>query len=201
MPTSKHVWYTCILQAYLFVIAISNHLCCLLHLHQTRKVVIVVKTGLYQPAVKMLTNICSMQIPDSVVVFICADTLYSISCFCKFYSSIQLTFFGTLIQKSFVLWSNTLSHSFLQYTLAFITSFFEGMFSQSRNCRRIIRYYVIIRSGQKWSGKCMVHGLMDTIPRTKTKTLPLLNLESVIFFMQCIIAKTMWFPTLLLLPS
>ena len=30
-----------------------------------------------------------------------------------------------------------------------------------------------IRSRQKWSGECMVHGLMDTIPRTKTKTLPL----------------------------
>ena len=28
---------------------------------------------------------------------------------------------------------------------------------------------VLSRSGQKWSGKCMVHGLIDTIPRTKTK--------------------------------
>ena len=45
----------------------------------------------YQLAVKMAANICSMQIPHSAVVF-CVDTLHSISIFCKFYPSIQLTF-------------------------------------------------------------------------------------------------------------
>ena len=46
---------------------------------------------------------------------------------------------------------------------------------------KIIWYYGIIRSGSKWSGKCMVHWLMDTIYPNKD--------------------KTMWFPTLLWLPS
>ena len=49
----------------------------------------------------------------------------------------------------------------------------------------ILLYYQI-----KWSGKCMMHELRATIPRTKTKTLPLRKLESAISFMQCIIAKT-----------
>ena len=52
------------------------------------------QAGLYQPAVKMVTNICSMQIPYSGVVFLFV---------CKFYPSIQLTFFRPLIQKRFVL--------------------------------------------------------------------------------------------------
>ena len=38
------------------------------------------QAGLYQPAVKMITNICSMQIPYSGVVF-CVFTLHSISIF------------------------------------------------------------------------------------------------------------------------
>ena len=38
------------------------------------------QAGPYQPAVKMVTNICSMQIPYSGVVF-CVDTLHSISIF------------------------------------------------------------------------------------------------------------------------
>ena len=59
------------------------------------------QAGPYQPAVKMVTNICSMQIPYSGVVF-CVDTLHSITFFCKFYPSIELTFFHILIQKRFV---------------------------------------------------------------------------------------------------
>ena len=67
---------------FIFVIEISNHLCCLLHLHQTSIVVMVVTTapnkqayslqflissrnvfnGYIQPAVMMAINICSMQI-------------------------------------------------------------------------------------------------------------------------------------------
>ena len=51
--------------------------------------------------------------------------------------------------------------SSIQYTLAFITSFFEGMFSQSRTFyenNMILRYQ--IRPKVVWK----VHGLMDTIP-------------------------------------
>ena len=39
-----------------------------------------------------------------------------------------------------------------------------------------------IRSGQKWSEKCMVHGLVETIPRTKTKTLSLRKIRVCYFF-------------------
>ena len=75
------------------------------------------QAGPYQPAVKMQRNICSMQIPYSGVV-LSVDTLHPISIFfCKFYSSIQLTFFHILIQKRFVLWSNTLSQSFQWYPI------------------------------------------------------------------------------------
>ena len=35
----------------------------------------------------------------------------------------------------------------------------------------------------------MVHGLMNTIPRTKTKALPLLKIRVGYFSVQCIIAK------------
>ena len=144
------------------------------------------QAGLYQLAVKMVTNICSMLIPYSGVVF-CVDTLHSISIFFfKFYPSIQLIFFRTLIQKRFVLWSNTLLQSFQSYrpfskpwhlSLHFLKECFPkvGIFMK-------IIYYGIIRSRQNWSGKCMVHGLMDTIPRTKTKTLPLRNIRVCSFF-------------------
>ena len=35
--TSMHVFYTCSRPVFIFVIAISIHLCCMLHLQQTRK--------------------------------------------------------------------------------------------------------------------------------------------------------------------
>ena len=46
----------------------------------------------------MVTNICSMQIAYSQVVF-CVDTLHSKSIFCKFYPSIQLTFSAYWFKK------------------------------------------------------------------------------------------------------
>ena len=61
--------------------------------------------------------------------------------------------------------------SSVQYTLPFFTSFFEGMFAKSGNVYE--NNMILSDPALKWSGKCMVHGLMDTIPRTKTKTLPL----------------------------
>ena len=66
------------------------------------------QADLYQPAVKMVTNICSMQIPFSGF-FLFVDTLHSISLFCKFYSSVQLTFFCKLIQKG-LYFDQTLCH-------------------------------------------------------------------------------------------
>ena len=83
------------------------------------------QAGPYQPAVKMVTNICSMQIPYLRVVFR-VDTLHSISIFCKFYPSTQLAFFRILIQKKVC---TLIKHSVtkftvissVQYTLSFIT--------------------------------------------------------------------------------
>ena len=89
------------------------------------------QAGPYQPAVKMQTNICSMQIPYSGVVLVLIHYTPSVF-FCNFCSSIQLTFFRILIQKRFVLWSNTLSQSFQWYPV--ICHFiFEEIFSQSKN--------------------------------------------------------------------
>ena len=51
------------------VLAISNHLCCLLPLQQARKIVMVVTIALGKPVIKMVMNICSMQIPYSGVNF------------------------------------------------------------------------------------------------------------------------------------
>ena len=87
------------------------------------------QADLYQPAIKMVTNICSMHIPYSGVIF-SVDTLHSI----------QLTFPLILIQKKVC---TLIKHSVtkfsvissVQYTLglSFITSFFEEIFSQSRD--------------------------------------------------------------------
>ena len=106
---------------------------------------------------------------------------------CKFYQSIQLTFFRILIQKRFVLWSNTLSQSFQWYRPFSIPChlslhFLKNCFPKVGISMRIIWYYGIIKSGKRWFGKCMVHGLMDTVLRTKTKTLPLLNIRVCYFF-------------------
>ena len=64
----------------IFVIAISNHLCCLLYLQQTRKVVMVVTIAPGKRA-QQTVNMVRMQILYSGVVFICVDTLYSRSFF------------------------------------------------------------------------------------------------------------------------
>ena len=80
----------------------------------------------------METNICSMQIPYSGVVF-SVDTLHYISIFCKFYSSIQLTFFSAYYYKKGLYFDQTLCHKVFSDTLSFVTSFFEEIFSQSKN--------------------------------------------------------------------
>ena len=150
------------------------------------------QADMYQWAVKMVKNICSMQIPYSGVVF-CVVTLHSISIFfVNFSHPSSWLFYAQWFKKIvsipdlcplsyFVLWSNTLSQSFQWYrpfsipchlSLHFLKERFpkEGIFT------RII-WYGIIRYCQKWSGECMVHALMDTIPRTKAKTLPLQNMS------------------------
>ena len=46
---------------------------------------------------------------------------------------------------------------------------------------RIICYYGVIGSGQKWSGKYMVHAWMDTI-HNKYKNITLTKNKSLLFF-------------------
>ena len=134
----------------------------------------------------MVTNICSIQIPYLGVVF-CVDTLHSISIFYVNFIHPSSWLFCILIQNRFVLWSNTLSQSFQwfrQFSIPCHLSlhFSKKWFPKVGIFMRIIWYYGIIRSGQTWSGKCMVRGLMDTIPRTKTKSLPLRKIRVCYFF-------------------
>ena len=81
----------------------------------------------------------------------------------------------SLIKLSVTKFSVILS---VQYTLSFITSFFEDMFSQSGNFyeNNLILWYYQIRPKVVCKVQ-LVHGLMDTISRTKTKTEPLRKLR------------------------
>ena len=117
-------------------------------------------------------------------------------------------FFCILIQKRCVLWSNTLSQSFQWYSTSSIPwhvslHFFDRMVSKSRNFyeNNMILWYYQIWPKVVWK---VVHGLMDTVTRTKTKkTLPSWKTRAHVcyFFRAVYHSKTMWFPTLLLLPS
>ena len=69
------------------------------------------------------------------------------------YPSIQLTFSRILMQKG-LYFDQTLCHkviSFIQYTLSFITSFFEEIFSQSRISYEIV-YDIMVLSDPAKSG-------------------------------------------------
>ena len=135
----------------------------------------------------MVTNICSMQIPYSGVVFICVDILYSIRFFCKFYPSIQLSFFlhidskkvCTLIKHSVTKFPVISS---IQYTLPFITSFFEGMFSQSRIFYEndMILWYYQIPPKVVWK----VHGacIDGYNSQNKDKNFTITKIKSQLFF-------------------
>ena len=89
----------------------------------------------YQPAVKMVTNICSVQIPYSGVVsllkhytplvFFANLSIHPADFFPHIDSKKVLPLFEHSVTKSSVI-------SSVQYTLSFIASFFEEMFSQSR---------------------------------------------------------------------
>ena len=86
--------------------------------------------------------------------------------------------------------------SSVQYTLSFITTFFEEIFSQSRNYYEniMILWYYQIRPKVIWK----VHGaswIDGYDSQNKDQIINITkNKQSVIFFLQCIIAKTIWFP-------
>ena len=183
-------------------------MCFLLHLQQTWEVVLVVKIAPHKQAHTNQQSRFNKHLQHADTLLrgcFCDETLHSISIFCKFYPSIQLTFSAywfkkafTSIKHSVTKFSVTLS---VQYTLSFIISVFEEMFSQSRIFKRRIWYDGIIRSGKKWSGKCMVHRLMDTIPRTKQKTSPIWKIRVYYFYRAVYHIKKHVIPNMLLLPS
>ena len=109
-----HVWYTCTWPAYIFVIALSNHQSCLLHLQQTRKgsngcLNCTGQAGLYQQAVKMVKNICSMQIPYSEIVFFVV-TFHSVSIFLINFSHPSSWLFSAHWFKKGLYFDQTLCH-------------------------------------------------------------------------------------------
>ena len=113
------------------------------------------QAGPYQPAVKMVTNIYSIQIPYWGVVF-CVDTLLH-KYFCNFYPSIKPTFYPHIDSKRVcTLIKHSVTISSVQYTLSIIALFFEEMFSQRRNFyeNNIILWYYQIRPKVVWK----VHG-------------------------------------------
>ena len=135
------------------------------------------QAGLYQPAVKMVKSICSMQIRYSDVVF-CVVTLHSISIFwLKFSHSSRLHFLYIDSEKVYTLIKHSVTKfsvlSSVQFTLSFIITFFEGMFSQRRNFNEnnmILWYYQI-----QPKVVCKVHGewIDGYDSQNKDKTLPL----------------------------
>ena len=135
----------------------------------------------------MVTNICSMQIPYSGVVLFVLYTILQIF-FVNFFPHFDFKKVCTLIKHSVTKFPVISS---FQYTLAFITSFFEGMFSQSRNFNEnnMILWYYQIRPRVVWK----VHGawIDGYDSQNKDKTLPLRKLRVCYFFIQCIIAKPM----------
>ena len=122
VSTSMHFWYTCIGPAFIYVIAISNHLYCCLHLQQTSIVVMVVTIA---PDQKACTNKQSWGYQTSA-----ARSYLTLGCFScwhkwtvalnKLYVYINFIhpsswFLRILIQKRLLLWTNTLSQSFQWY--------------------------------------------------------------------------------------
>ena len=186
-------WHTCTGPVFIFFTAIFNHLRCLLHLQQTREVVMVVTNA---PDKQAHTNQQSRWKRTSAVcryltqgLFLCwYATLHKLF-LCKFYPSIQLFFSAYWFRKG-LYFDQTLCHNFFSdiirsvYPVIYHFIFLKKCFSQSSNFyeNKLIWYYGTIRSQQKWSGKCMVYGLMDTIPRIKTKTLPLWKIRVCYFF-------------------
>ena len=132
--------------------AISNHLCCLLHLHQIREVVM---GATIAPGKKAHTN---QQSRSAACRYLTQGLfLHSISIFCEFYPSIQLTFFRILIQKG-LYFDQTLCHKvFSDIVRSYLSlHYFKDKFSQSRNFYEndMILWYNQIRPKLVWK----VHG-------------------------------------------
>ena len=135
----------------------------------------------------MVTNICNMQIPYTGVVF-CVDTLHSISIFVAvnfihpsslFFPHFESKKVCTSIKHSVTKFSVILS---VQYTLAFITSVFEGMFSQSRNFygNYVILWYYQMQPKVVWK----VHGAWNDgyDSQNKDKNITITKNKSLLFF-------------------
>ena len=103
----------------------------------------------YQPAVKMVTNI-----PYSEVVF-CIDTLHSISIYFLFLYIHPADFFPHMDSIKVC---TLIKHSVTKFSVSILCHLslhvLKKCFRKVGIFMRII-YYGIIRSGQKWSGKCM----------------------------------------------
>ena len=159
MHTSIHIWYTCTG----FIIAISNHLCCLLHLQHTREVVMV---AIIAPPSRPIPTSSqdsneNLQHADTLLRgCFCVHTLQFISIFVNFIHPSSWLFYVYWFKKGLYFDQILLSQSFQWYRPFCIPChlslhFVKKCFPKVGFFMRIIRYYGINRSGQKWSGKCM----------------------------------------------
>ena len=135
----------------------------------------------------MVTNICSMQIPYvRFFLYLCWNTILPKVFFVNFiyppswlFPHIDSKKVCTLIKRSVTKFPVI---SAIQYTLAFITSFFEGMFSQSRDFyeNNMILWYYQIRPKVVWK----VHGAwIDGYDSpNKDKNITITKIKSLLFF-------------------
>ena len=132
----------------------------------------------------------NLQYADTLLrgCFFCVNTLHFISIFCKFYPSIQLTFFPYIDSKKVCTLIKYSCHkvsviSSVQYTLSFITSFCEEMFSQSRNFyeNNMILWHSQIGPKVVWK----VHGawIVGYDSQNKYKNITITKNKSLLFFL------------------
>ena len=137
----------------------------------------------YQPAVKMVTNI-----PYSEVVF-CIDALHSISISFFIFIHPSSWLFSSYGFNKGLYFDQTLCHKvFSEYTLSFITSCFEEMFSQSRNFyeNNMTLWYYQIRPKVVW--KVHVAWIDIYNSQNKGKIITITKNKSIIFF-PCSVSK------------
>ena len=134
-----------------------------------------------QPAVKVVMNICSIQISYSGVVFVlihCTPFVFSlmlVKLSIHPYTTFQLNVSAYWFKTGLYLIKHAVTKfsviSSIQQTLAFIASFFlTECFPKVGTFMRIIWYYVIIRSGKKWSGKWRM-GWWIRLPEQRQKNI------------------------------
>ena len=157
-----YVWYTCIRPAYIFVIAIPSHLCYLLHLQQTRKVVMVVTIAPGKQACIPTSSQDGnehLQHADTLLRG-CFFVLLQYTPFSWLFAHIDSKKVCTLIKHSVTKISVISS---VQYTLPIIISFFEGNISQSMIFyanNMILWYYQILESA--WCKDWLIRFLEQT---------------------------------------